>query len=390
MRCAYCGVTITPQNLTAGNFCSEEHAFLQHFKALSADYLIALDPLRPRNTEPAIPDLSELRAHVDSPTVPELTVPARSQGGPPEQAAPEAQDCPEVSDPSAQKQSTELKQPAGAGQARSFELPERLAEKLSRKADWETRWRFLPRLRRPGRWVTRALLALAPILVASIASIVYSKGKPESAKVPAGEIRSSISWLQDGLQRRAAVIFHDDFRDGLEDWQPSQSRTTWSFDNNGFVRPGSLAVYGPTMDLADYDIRFLGQIEQRALGVAFRVEGPKNYYAVKLMRSNKWPNQTVDVIRYAVVNGKEKARVVREIGTPARNMSLYDFELKVNGSNFTLMHQGRIVDYWSDGQFTKGGVGFFSAKGERSSIRWVDIRHQDDLIGRICALLTPK
>ncbi len=72
--------------------------------------------------------------------------------------------------------------------------------------------------------------------------------------------------MQQNVAARAAVALTDDFRSGLEDWQMrSDNSAAWSFDSNGFVRPGSLALYRPSMGLTDYQLQFLGLIDKKAL-----------------------------------------------------------------------------------------------------------------------------
>src|ERR1019366_4550052 len=54
--------------------------------------------------------------------------------------------------------------------------------------------------------------------------------------------------MQQNLASRAAVALVEDFRSGMDDWQMhDELATPWSFDSNGFVRPGSLALYRPSM-----------------------------------------------------------------------------------------------------------------------------------------------
>jgi hypothetical protein len=63
--------------------------------------------------------------------------------------------------------------------------------------------------------------------------------------------------------------------------------------------------------------------------------------------------------------------------------------MQVRGDSFTTSVQDRIVDFWSDDRLARGGVGFFSEKGERARLRWVEVSHQYDTLGRLCALLAP-
>jgi hypothetical protein len=48
-----------------------------------------------------------------------------------------------------------------------------------------------------------------------------------------------------------------------------------------------------------------------------------------------------------------------------------------------------MVDTWTDARLPKGGIGFFTARGEESRVRWVALTHQYDMLGRLCAYLAP-
>jgi hypothetical protein len=47
------------------------------------------------------------------------------------------------------------------------------------------------------------------------------------------------------------------------------------------------------------------------------------------------------------------------------------------------------MDSWSDSRLKHGGIGFFNARGEDSRVRWVQVTHQYDMLGRLCAYLAP-
>ena len=48
-----------------------------------------------------------------------------------------------------------------------------------------------------------------------------------------------------------------------------------------------------------------------------------------------------------------------------------------------------MVDSWSEPRLPHGGIGFFTARGEESRVRWVSVTHQYDMLGRLCAYLAP-
>ena len=189
---------------------------------------------------------------------------------------------------------------------------------------------------------------------------------------------------------RAAVALDEDFRSGLDDWASRGDATTeWSFDATGFVRPGPLALYRPSMDLTDYQMQFLGMIDKKALSWVVRAADFDNYYVVKLVVLKPGPLPTIGVTRYAVINGKADTRVDTVAPIDARPDMLYRVRLDVHGDNFALYVQGQLIDTWTEPRLKRGGVGFFTARGEESRVRWVQVTHQYDMLGRLCAYLAP-
>src|SRR5262249_17537428 len=189
---------------------------------------------------------------------------------------------------------------------------------------------------------------------------------------------------------RAAIALDEDFRVGLDEWVSRGDATTeWSFDANGFVKPGPLALYRPSVGLTDYQMQFLGMIDKKSLSWVARASDFDNYYVVKLMVLKPGPVPTIGVTRYAVVNGKADARVDTAVPIDARPDMLYRVRLDLHGDDFALSVQGQMVDSWSEPRLAHGGVGFFSAPGEESRLRWVQVTHQYDMLGRLCAYLAP-
>src|SRR5207253_4029394 len=116
--------------------------------------------------------------------------------------------------------------------------------------------------------------------------------------------------VKQSMLDRAAIALDEDFRSGLDDWATRGDRdASWSFDATGFVRPGPLALYRPSLGLADYQLQFLGLIDKKALSWVVRAADFNNYYVVKLIVLKAGPLLTVGITRYAVVNGQPDARV---------------------------------------------------------------------------------
>ncbi len=236
---------------------------------------------------------------------------------------------------------------------------------------------------------------LLPVLLVvavsgSMPTVPMRQLAPQSLGEVQGEVQKVVANMNQSISNRAAVAFSDDFRMGLDAWESRSNLTrTWSYDAAGFVRPGPLAVFKPTVELTDYRFEFLGEIDQKALGWAFRARDLNNYYAMKFVVVKPGPLPLVHMVHYAVINGKESPHVDRPLPLTARADMLYRIQVNVQGSDFTVMAQGQVVDFWSDGRLERGGVGFFSNRGERARLRWVEVSHQYDTLGRLCAYLAP-
>lgn len=190
------------------------------------------------------------------------------------------------------------------------------------------------------------------------------------------------------IKDRAAITLDDDFRGGLKEWRSAgNTSTAWSFDRAGFVRPAQLALYEPSINLSDYEVQFLGTIEKKALGWVVRAANFDNYYVVKLVIDRQGPLPTLGVTRYAVVAGRSRRSTHTIAAVNSRADTLYHVRLNIHGDDFTLAVQDLLVDAWSEPLSPHGGIGFFSAVGEDSRIRWVRVTHQSDLLGRLCQSL---
>ena len=105
------------------------------------------------------------------------------------------------------------------------------------------------------------------------------------------------------------------------------------------------------------------------------------------MVSKPGPLPRVDFVRYAIINGTEHARTSLSLPWVARADALYKVQMTVRANDFSTMVNGAIVDTWSDSRLRSGGVGFFSDKGEVSTLRYVTITDKDTLVGRVLSYL---
>lgn len=244
-------------------------------------------------------------------------------------------------------------------------------------------------------------LKLLLFAIPALLALVFHPGLPRvayAAPQSGGGFSSSFkrvlndqfTGLRQTLENRAAVALDEDFRSGLDNWaSPGGSTTEWSFDSSGFVKPGPLAIYRPSVNLADYQAQFMGTIDKKALSWVVRAADFENFYVMKLVVVKPGPIPTIGLTRYAVIGGKAQDRHDVNIPLNARADTLYAVRMNVQGSNFSVEVQGQMADSWTETRLPRGGVGFFTARGEESRVRWVQITHQYDMLGRLCAYLAP-
>ena len=193
------------------------------------------------------------------------------------------------------------------------------------------------------------------------------------------------------IAERAGFEYSEDFRSGLDAWSSGkESNIKWAYDSMGFVKPGDLAIFRPTLQAADYEVDFEGNVEQRALGFVFRARDAMNYQAVKFVITKAGPFPEMHIVRYTVINGREGPKKETPVPVTSGRETFFDVHMSVRGNDFTLMVQNKVADCWSDGRLRTGGIGFFCGKGESARVRRVDIAHQNDTLGRFCAYIASQ
>ncbi|HZU26691.1 MAG TPA: hypothetical protein VFA04_14295, partial [Bryobacteraceae bacterium] len=243
------------------------------------------------------------------------------------------------------------------------------------------------RFRAPGslRWRPLAIAAA----LGGIAFAILRVTQPAAHAAEQQPANSAWSHVKQDIADRAAINMVDDFRSGLDSWRGRRALSGWTYDQVGFIRPASLAVYDPSLHLKDYQVEFLGQLRNRGFGVVVRAADLNNYYAVRLAVVKPGPMPQTEIVRYPVIDGREGKHIVKPLPLTIRPDSMFRGRILANGDEFTLMVQDQVVDLWSDARLRRGGVGFFCQRGDDARLRWVEITHHDDTLGRLCALIAP-
>jgi hypothetical protein len=140
--------------------------------------------------------------------------------------------------------------------------------------------------------------------------------------------------------------------------------TEWASDTGGSKRGRQLTLYRPSTGMTDYQFRFVGQIESKALGWVFRAADTKNYYAMKI--ENLRPG-AMAISHLAVVEGRESSYSQKPLSIDARPGAAYRVNVDVSGPRFTITVNGEPVDFWTDNRLKAGAVGFMNERDERGA-----------------------
>lgn len=247
-----------------------------------------------------------------------------------------------------------------------------------------------------GFAVLLGLFLLAMIWLPQVGETPAPPARSENYAVPTESVWSR---LRDNLSLsgKSRLSLKEDFASGLRNWQAenvpslsSSSATSWVV-RTGSAQPKELRLWAPSMNLQNYDLDFDAQIEQKAVGWAFRAQDLENYYAAKIVLSRPAPFPISEIVRYAVLNGHERDRVQLPLPMQLQRGTLYRVKVRVKGSTFVTSVNGEVVDSWQDGRLRAGGIGFFADKGEVASILGVRVSEEKGLLERIFlpAMFTP-
>jgi len=192
---------------------------------------------------------------------------------------------------------------------------------------------------------------------------------------------------------RTSVRHVEDFEKGLNDWNIAHTAagsTSWTV-RRGWVQPRELRLWAPSLKMTDYDLQFQAQIEQKAVGWAVRAKDLNNYYATKIVVARPAPYPVSQIVRYAMIGGKEHDRVTLPIPVQIQQGSTYRVWVRVKGQQLTTSVNGEVVDRWTDSRLKSGGVGFFADAGEVAAVMGVEVAEQRSILDRLFlpALLMP-
>jgi hypothetical protein len=194
------------------------------------------------------------------------------------------------------------------------------------------------------------------------------------------------------ISDRAAATVTDSFRNGMEAWG-TKSKTWaagWSRHPEGYVQPGQLAIFNPTVKYTDYHLEFFGQIDNKSMGWTVRSKDTKNYYAMKFSVVEAGLRPIIAMVHYPVVGGKRGKPVETPLNVMVHNNRPFQVAVDVKGNRMVTSVDGQEVDTWIEDSIGQGGVGFFADAGEKARLYWMKVSKNEDFLGRVCAYLSSK
>jgi hypothetical protein len=161
-----------------------------------------------------------------------------------------------------------------------------------------------------------------------------------------------------------SIRLEDRFDAGLGNWLGGVS--DWKVDVAG-VRPGSLALFAPSLAMIDYDLEFLARIDQKSLSWVFRATDEQNYHLATISVTPQGRTFT----RSSVIEdapGLSVTTPVRQAGSAKAAVTIMTH---VRGNDFTVSIDGETIERWSDNRLAIGGIGFLGAPDKRARLYWV-------------------
>ena len=153
----------------------------------------------------------------------------------------------------------------------------------------------------------------------------------------------------------------------------------------GEVRPTTLRLWKPSTSLSNYELEFMGQIDHKSMDWAFRAADLHNYYATKLVMTRPGPLPNAGLVRFVVLDGRERERVELPLPLTIERGVDYKVRVSVRGNRFLTSVNGQLISSWMDSRISRGGVGFFSEDGESSVLKWVSVSERDSFLARIAS-----
>lgn len=262
----------------------------------------------------------------------------------------------------------------------------------------QTTWRVVTRSkpedksdRKPGFGTSIFVGLTVVLLLIALTQLPMNTPAPKAAVSPLPDTNPHASsggfgqMIANLIQNKASGTLREDFHSGFGNWEGFGSASSdWSVQA-GEVRPASLRLWKPSTSLSNYEMEFMGQIDHKSMDWAFRAADLRNYYATKLVITKPGPLPNAGLVRFIVLDGRERERVELPLPLTLERGVDYKVRVSVRGDRFLTSVNGQLISSWTDNRISRGGVGFFAENGESSLVKWVSVSERDSFLGRIAS-----
>jgi len=235
-----------------------------------------------------------------------------------------------------------------------------------------------------------AAVAIAGVLILEKTGTAPPAGQNSRAEAREGTVGRFVGMVIDRMPKSSSgIVIEDRFQSGLRNWLPAPGGglAGWRFEN-GLIKPGGLRIWDESRNLGDYSFQFEGRVENKSLGWVVRAPNHNNYYAAKLAIPERGGSSRPEIVRFSVIQGQESRRQYFPIPVSIDKDQFYSYEVRAVGDRILTLVGGRVVDQWRDARFRTGGVGFFSERGDKSSIRWAKLQEGESMADKLRSYLT--
>jgi hypothetical protein len=244
--------------------------------------------------------------------------------------------------------------------------------------------------RRVGMGTSIFVGAIVVVLVLAVSQLPMNGPRPKAiSALPSTNLHPDQNGfgqvIGNLIQSETSGTLRDDFHTGLSGWEGLRSVSAdWSLQGSE-VRPVSLRLWKPSTSLSNYELEFMGQIDHKSMDWAFRAADLHNYYATKLVMTRPGPLPNAGLVRFVVLDGRERERVELPLPLTLERGVDYKVRVSVRGNRFLTSVNGQLISSWMDSRISRGGVGFFSEDGESSVLKWVSVSERDSFLARIAS-----
>jgi hypothetical protein len=167
---------------------------------------------------------------------------------------------------------------------------------------------------------------------------------------------------------QAPIAVEEHFASGLALW--TGETADWTSDAAG-ARPAGLALFEPSLGLADYQFEFLTRIEKEGVTFVLRALNPGNHHRITIRRSSSgdW-----ELVRCVTIGGVEEDVATVPMNTPPRT-SAFTVMAQARRNDLSVFVDGEPVARWTDGRLPRGGAGFLSLRNHQARIYSVRLTH---------------